>query len=147
VLYLLTLIFTCDFSNTNLTNIVAAGTHFLDTDFTSANFKNAYMPRAQYTQVTFQWTDLWNVAGDGTYIITLQLGGAHVCYTSKALQINCLRFDINKIWWMSTEEISSRIIEHTDEEKAKMLKWWADWKYQIYQIVNKNPAKPINATK
>ena len=102
------------------------------------------MPRAEFTETIFKWTDLWNVSGDGIYIISLQLGGANVVYTSEILQINCLKFDIKAIWWMSDEEVFYWIMEHTDEEKEEMKKWWYKWREQIHQIVTKCPAKPVN---
>lgn len=137
-------VFSCNLTNTNLTDIIAANTHFHDTDFTGANLRGAYMPRAEFTQSIFSKTDLWNVTGDGVYIISLQLGGHHVVYTSEILQINCLRFGIKEIWWMPNDEVLSWVEEHSDEYKAEIAKWWQTWKLQIYQIVTTCPAKPVN---
>ncbi len=137
----------CDFSNSNLTDIMASGVHFMESNFTNATFKNAYLQQAKYTSATFSNTDLWNVTGDGVYIISLQLGGSSVCYTSELLQINCQQFDLEKIWWMTEDQIIADIDGYTDEEYANMRVWWTKWKYQIYQIVNLNPAKPVNSLK
>lgn len=140
-------LFSCDFTCANLTDITAKGLCCVDTNFTNATFKNALMPRAEFTETIFSKTDLWNVSGDGVYIISLQLGGSNVCYTSEILQINCLRFDIKEIWWMTDDEVLSWVTEHTDEEKAEMAKWWHKWKYHIYQISSDCPAKPTNIPK
>jgi len=138
-------IFSCNFTNTNLTDVIAVGTHFYDTDFTNATFKNAYLARAQFTLSTFKKTDLWNVAGDGIHIISLQLGGYNICYTSEILQIKCLQFDLPKIWWMTDEEVLSRSLKRDNRETIEIARWWHKWKSQIYQIVNSNPAKPVNS--
>lgn len=139
-----TRIFSCDLSNANLTNIVANRVTIMNCDLSYTNLKNAHLSQAKYAENTFVRTDLWNVTGDGTYIISLQLGGHHVCYTSEILQVNCLQFDIKEIWWMSDDEVLSWITEHTDEEKAALTEWWTKWKLQIYQIVTNHPAKPQN---
>ena len=140
-------IFSCNLSNSNLTDILATGVHFMDCNFTNTVFKNAHLQQAYYTLNKFSNTDLWNVSGDGVYIISLQLGGSYVCYTSELLQINCQQFDLEKIWWMTEDQILADVNDHTDEEYAEMRAWWAKWKYQIYQIVNLNPAKPVNSPK
>ena len=140
-------IFSCNLSNSNFTNIMATRVHFMDCDFTNANFKNAHLQQARYALNKFSNTDLWNVSGDGVYIISLQLGGSYVCYTSELLQINCLQFDIEKIWWMSEDDIFANVGEHSDEELVNMRAWWTKWRQQIYHIVNFNPAKPVNSPK
>ncbi len=140
-------IYNCDFSNSNLTELMARRVHFMDSDFTNVTFKNAYLQQAYYTLNKFSNTDLWNVSGDGVYIISLQLGGSNVCYTSEILQINCMQYDIKGIWWMTDDEILAKVAGHSGEEYAEMKAWWTKWKYQIYQIVNLNPAKPVNSPK
>lgn len=137
-------IFHCDFTGADLSNITAAGTHFYECDFTDVTFKGAHMPRAEFTETVFWRTNFWSVTGDGAYIISLQLGGADVVYTSEIIQINCLRYSIDDIWKMPDEEVFSRIVEHTNEEKEEMKDWWYKWRDQIHQIVTKCPAKPVN---
>jgi hypothetical protein len=137
----------CDFTCTILADIHAPRAHFHKTDLTGVSFKNAYLLDAMFTQAIFKKTDLWNVTGDGVHIISLQLGGFNVCYTSDILQVNCMQFDIQKIWWMTEEEVFEWVNGHEEQEMDIMTKWWAKWKYQIYQIVNLNPAKPVNSPK
>jgi hypothetical protein len=144
-------VISCDFSNANLTDISGTRVHFMDTDFTNANLRNAHLPRARYTQSTFKDTDLWEVSGDGVYIISLQLGQISICYTSEVLQINCLQFDLDKIWEMLDDELREEVTRRTCGEREewvnKMMDWWARWDDQIYQIINKFPAKPVNSPK
>ena len=139
-------IFSCKFINSNMSEITAVKTHFKNCDFTNAIFKNAYLQQVRYTLSIFSNTDLWNVSGDGIYIISLQLGGVNVCYTSEILQINCLQFDIEEIWWMSTDDVILKTGRDRNEiQLDKMEVWWDKWKYQIYQIVKNSPARPINS--
>ena len=140
-------LFSCDFSNSDLSNIAATGVHFFECNFTNVSLRNARLQQARYTLSTFSNTDLWDVSGDGVYIIYLQLGGYNVCYPSEVLQINCLQFDIKKVWWMSDDDVLARVETYKDFEMVKMAEWWTQWKYQIYQIVNSCPAKPINSPK
>ena len=140
-------VFDCDFKGANLTDIVANGAHFMETDFTDANLRNAHLPKVKFSLCTFHNTDLWDVSGDGVHIISLQLGGKNVCYTSEILQINCMQYDIKDIWWMPEDDLASTVKGHSEVEVAEMMQWWEIWQYQIYQIVNKQPAKPVNSPK
>jgi len=140
-------IHSCDFSNANLTDVIASQAYFHDVNFTNATFKNAYLRKAKFTLSTFSNTDLWNVSGDGVYIISLQLGRKNVCYTSEILQVNCKQLDIKKIWRMSDDEVINKTWEYSEDELKEMAQWWVKWRCHIYQIVNLNPAEPVNSPK
>jgi len=140
-------LFLCDFAGTDLSDISADGICCHATNFTGATFKNAHLSRAAYTETIFSNTDLWNVYGDGVYIISLQIGGKNVVYTSETLQINCLPFNLKDLWWMSDDDISVYLEEHHADEMTEMMAWWAKWRSQIYHIVNNHPATPINIPK
>ena len=58
-----TKLFSCDFTGADLSDITAKGLCCYDTDFSNATFKNAHMPRAEFTETVFSKTDLWNVSG------------------------------------------------------------------------------------
>jgi len=133
----------CDISNSNLTDVTANSAHFDSVDFTDTNLKNAHLQDALFTNCTMERTDLWNVLGNGTQLITLQIGGRHVIYTSEILQINCKQFELDKVWWMSEDDAKHRLRGNTDAEQAESLAWWCRWKTEIYQIINKNPATSI----
>ncbi len=139
-----TKLFQCDFTNADLTDITATGLCSHGTNFTDATLNNAHLHKAVFFNTIFDNTKLWDVFGDGVYIISLQLGRSNVCYTSDILQINCKQFDLKEIWWMSADEILVKVAGHTDEEYDVMKKWWDKWRSQIYQIVNNNPAKSTN---
>jgi len=134
----------CDFTGAILEDVYAPRAHFHETDLTNVSFKNAYLRDAAFTSAIFENTDLWGVSGDGTYIISLQLGGRYVCYTSEILQIGCQQFDIKKIWWMSNEDVLAQAMKGHDGEEDEITAWLTKWRYQIYQIVNNNPATPVN---
>lgn len=140
-------LFSCDFTGANLSDILADGLCCYDVDFTGATFKNAHLSRTAYTETIFSNTDLWNVYGDGVYIISLQIGGKNVVYTSETLQINCLPFNLKDLWWMSDDDISVYLEEYHADEMTEMMAWWAKWRSQIYHIVTTYPAKPINIPK
>ena len=136
-------IFRCDITDTDLTNIVANYAHFSDSNFTRTKLKHANLRYTKFTNPTFQDTDFWGVFGDGEHIISLQLGGRDVCYTSDYLQIGCMQFDLDKVFNMSTDDFMYRLRTNTALEQQQALIWWNNWKSQIYQITEKNPAKTI----
>jgi len=134
----------CNLSNSNLEDIVANGSHFDNVDFTDTNLRNAHFQKALFTSCTLENTDLWDVTGNGTQIISLQLGGNNVCYTSEILQINCKQFKIDILRTLTDDEIRRRMQGKPDEETEEAIVWWDVWGDQIQQIINENPAISVN---
>ena len=115
----------CNLSNSNFSDIVANGVHFDVVDFTDSTLRNAHLDKAYFTDCTFSNTDLWDVRGDGVFIISLQLGGKNICYTSDILQINCKQYDLEKVWWMTDEEMLHSLRgEDYDNTRAGDMEWW-----------------------
>ena len=142
----------CDFTGAILEDIHAPKVHFHKTNLTGVSFKNAYLRDAKYTETTFENTDLWNVSGDGIYVISLQIGRRYVCYTSDILQIGCQQYAMPDVWWMADEEVLAQAMKgHIGDydigEEASLMAWWRTWKSQIYHIVNGNQARPVNKSR
>lgn len=131
-----------NFTEANLTGLSATGTHFDEVDFTGADLKDSHFQRALFTNTTmaYRTTDLWNVVGNGTQIITLQLGGKHVVYTDKVLQIGCKQYQLPEVWDHSDDQLRGRLESYSEEEFIKLLEWWDDWKTTLQQLIHKNPA-------
>jgi hypothetical protein len=82
------------------------------------------------------------VTGNGTQIISLQLGGNHIVYTSEILQIGCKQYQLPDVWWHDKAEFRVGLQSYSDEEFDELIEWWDIWKITVQQIIHKHPADP-----
>jgi len=136
-------VFCTNFTGSVFTNSAMYKAKFNACNFTNVSFKEAFLFGSLFTNSVFAQTDLWNTIGNGTQIISMQLGGQHVCYTADVLQVNCRQFEISKIWHLSDQEITSKMRNYPVTEVSVLLAWWIAWRDLISDIVQKHPAHPL----
>ena len=130
-----------DFSATILERIHAYKANFYEVDLTDTNFKEAYLFDANFEKLSLSDADFWNATGNGSSLISIQIGGKNACYSQEFLQVNCKKYTLSDLWYMSKTDLEETLRLYPPNEITEMIMWWNQHSELIKQIIVRNPAK------
>ena len=126
-----------DLSCDNLSDANLSYADLRGADLSYANLCDANLSYANLSDANLSDASLWNCAGNGRELKTVQTGIWQITYSAEVIQIGCQQHSIEA--WKA----------FSDEEIAKMdvraFAWWKVWKPVLMQIIEVSPAKPTKA--
>lgn len=148
----------CQFQGSNLSNATLSCSDFAGSDFRGCNLFQANCLGSGLFNIEIGIlptgvvygeshpltpTDLWRTIGDYQHIMTLNLGGRHVNYTSELLQIGCLQFTQDEWYRFSDEDIAEHCKGQDFKFQAEAVNWWHKWKPYLQNHIKNCPATPF----